>query len=188
MVNTFVLLVAALVASTTARPVAKRNFDFTNGTGDLTLGDIFVRIPVAETGRLILNENPYQSLEADIASGATTLSGASPAEATQAQIDAQKNVAAKQAADAARASIVASIAAAESAAGINSDVIAATVSAASAAAAATGGSLAGIIAGFRAKEVIDNQFGDKEGVEDDEDGIDDVNADSGAAAFAGVPI
>jgi hypothetical protein len=36
--------------------------------------------------------------------------------------------------------------------------------------------------------VIDNQFGDKEGVEDDEDGIDDVNADSGAAAFAGVPI
>ncbi|KAJ7828934.1 hypothetical protein B0H14DRAFT_2811155 [Mycena olivaceomarginata] len=158
MVNTFVLLVAALVASTTARPVAKRNFDFTNGTGDLTLGDIF-------------------SLEADIASGATTLSGASPAEATQAQIDAQKNVAAKQAADAARASIVASIAAAESAAGINSDVIAATVSAASAAAAARA-----------AKEVIDNQFGDKEGVEDDEDGIDDVNASSGAAAFAGVPI
>ncbi|KAJ7323924.1 hypothetical protein DFH08DRAFT_1085310 [Mycena albidolilacea] len=169
MVNTFVLFVAALVASTTAHPVAKRNFDFTNGTGDLTLGDIF-------------------SLEADIASGATTLSGASPAEATQAQIDAQKNVAAKQAADAARSSIVASIAAAESAAGINSDVIAATVSAASAAAAATGGSFAGIIAGFRAKEVIDNQFGDKEGVEDDEDGIEDVIADSGAAAFAGVPI
>ncbi|KAJ6578344.1 hypothetical protein B0H19DRAFT_1253589 [Mycena capillaripes] len=166
MVNPFVLFIAVFAASAIARPVAKRTFDFTNNTGDLTLGDIF-------------------SLEADIASGATTLAGASPAEATQAQIDAQKNVAAKEAADAARASIVASIAAAESAAGINSDVIAATVSAA---AAATGGSLAGIIAGFQAKEVIDNQFGDKEGVQDDEDGIDSAIASSGAAAFAGVSI
>ncbi|KAF7362572.1 hypothetical protein MVEN_00605700 [Mycena venus] len=180
MVNAFIFVVAALAASTTARPILSSRAKGGNADGGITLSDLLGVAASTNTGASADTADDSNT----VPPGFTNFGGVIIPAGSNAAHDEQQ-------AEFSSASVAA--AAAETAAGIDiaASIAAASSSAAAVAATATANPLdpfptpntnltpeqIGQLSGLRAKLAIDNQFGDTGAAIDDQEAIDALISD-----------